>query len=466
MKRAIIIAILITISGALKAQEPIFGLSDRHLGKIEQTTEAKDKLRKFRKFYSKDSAKHAKAVRKYWRKKSDSLSRSFVKGGHYETLDSIKDVDLPGVIPSVNPLENTKKVGEGKIPIATNELGELNQKIGDTDTMHSAQSGLQAPDSTKLANRIMEESGLDRYQKELALLQNRDSLGMNTSEYVVSKTEQTLSDEIMSNDELGLLQERTEMEDQLEAFKSNSEKYQDEMSKYQNRAEIKSRGTEMLKQDAMKHLNKHRQKLSAARKKLSTLQNKYISIPNSNDMSTAVKRNSLKGKPLKERVYFGGNFNLNTFDPFSLDISPQLGYKINRRFVIGLGGTYRKTFADSISSSPPIPAESHGYNMFSYYDIPGIIGKGFFVSGEFERMTREQILQQNNNPNESPGKEVRWISVLMLGAGKRISIGRMVDMNLLMMYNFLHDPDNPIYPRPWVLKVGFQLSELAVLKKK
>jgi hypothetical protein len=34
------------------------------------------------------------------------------------------------------------------------------------------------------------------------------------------------------------------------------------------------------------------------------------------------------------------------------------------------------------------------------------------------------------------------------------------------MYNILHKNNDPIYPRPFVVKIGFQTSELAMLRRR
>jgi hypothetical protein len=59
-----------------------------------------------------------------------------------------------------------------------------------------------------------------------------------------------------------------------------------------------------------------------------------------------------------------------------------------------------------------------------------------------------------------------WSPAAFLGVGRKFAVHKKVDMTVVAMYNFLHKTGDPIYPRPFVVRFGFQLSEIAFLKKK
>jgi long-subunit fatty acid transport protein len=46
------------------------------------------------------------------------------------------------------------------------------------------------------------------------------------------------------------------------------------------------------------------------------------------------------GETLKSRLYVGGNFGLGFGTLTSIDVSPMIGYNINRHFSGGVGATY------------------------------------------------------------------------------------------------------------------------------
>ncbi|UII22648.1 hypothetical protein [Fulvivirga ligni] len=82
------------------AQKYDVKLSPSHLKKIERAKDARSKLDRYRKFYTKDSTSAAKKEGRYWRQKSDSLSKVYTQERlesnktlskiYYTDLDSVK----------------------------------------------------------------------------------------------------------------------------------------------------------------------------------------------------------------------------------------------------------------------------------------------------------------------------------------------------------------------------------------
>jgi hypothetical protein len=202
---------------------------------------------------------------------------------------------------------------------------------------------------------------------------------------------------------------------------------------------------EMLKERAqelaMDYLEDNPGILQAAQAKMSLLMKKFSVVPNSADLSTAVKRTSLKGKDLSERLVGALNFQLISIDPVSIDLRPMLGYRINSRWEAGVGGSYRKLFSDSIVQLAP---DVTGFNLFSSYDVLG----NFFAYGEYAQNSTGYALKD--------GEQLRdWSSALLVGAGKRIPIGRSLVMTLTGIYRVGQTGHDPVYPRPLSLRVGF-----------
>ena len=418
MKSTLTISLLVLIFSFSQAQDFDVNLSKKHLKKIENAKDARSKLQKYRKYYTKDSLKAAKRMRKYWRQKSDSL---------------------------------TKAMRKDKLEKATNSYA-LNLPKADSTTPDS----LKAIGLHKARNQLPGSGQVDEVQSRLKDITggadlNRDSLKSYAGRYAQDQAEH-LENRLAQSEELKPLVEQGKT---LESLQQTPAKYKQQYEQYADPGALKDQGKSLAENEAADFFAQHAEQLQAVQKKISRLQKKYRSVLNSNDLSTAVKRTSLKGRPFRERLFIGGNFNINTLDPLSLDLSPQVGYKFNTRFVVGIGGTYRKTFADTLRVSPAIPAETYGYKAFTSYDVI----KSFFAYAEYERMTRE-VASPNSDTNTT-----QWVDGLLLGVGRRFSIHPKVHMNMMVLYNFLHDSETAIYSRPWTLKFGFQLSEMALLKK-
>ncbi|ELR71939.1 hypothetical protein C900_02124 [Fulvivirga imtechensis AK7] len=420
-KTKILFAIsLILLPLTLFSQNFEVKLSDKQIQKVEKARDARTKLKRYKKYYSKDSLKQAKAARKYWRYKSDSLVKANrladeLPGGQH--IDALKGVSPDSSqVDSLQAIAQQKVEQELKAATGAAEVERMaGQKIGDLDN----------PDSLKSAAGHVAQEEAKQYGSKLE--------GM---------------------EELQAFQEERNA---LKEWQDAPDTYKNDVEKYSDVEEMRNTGREMAKEKAAEFFAAHSEKLQAAQKKLQRLQKKYIKLPNSNDMSTAVKRSSLKGRPLKERLYLGGNFIVNSIKPFSIDLTPQVGYKFNKKFIVGVGGTIRHTFgSDTIASVPAIPSNSYGYKGFTSYDI----AMGFFAYGEFERLSKKVAIAGSDQ------QETIWVNGLLAGAGKKFNVHALVNVNVLVLYNFLHDYQNAIYPRAWTLKFGFELSERAFLRRR
>lgn len=229
--------------------------------------------------------------------------------------------------------------------------------------------------------------------------------------------------------------------------------YQSQVAYLQDSAYLKDQARKKAEEIALNYLTGNPQIIQGVQRKMSLLMKKYSFLPNSNDLSSAVKNNSLKGRNFGERLVIGGNFQILNLKPFTIDLSPSLGYKLNRDFVLGIGGNYRQTFsADTI---PRLAPQVFGYKAFASHNV----WRNFFAYGKFDR----------NSPGVKTheGKASRvWKNAAFAGIGRKIAVHKKVEMTVLVVYNFLHRQHDPVYPRPLVIKVGFQTSEIAMLKKR
>jgi hypothetical protein len=194
--------------------------------------------------------------------------------------------------------------------------------------------------------------------------------------------------------------------------------------------------------------------LQAARTKVSGLMSKYREFTDSNDLTGAVKRTSLTGRTFKERIVFGGNFNVVSTDPISIDIAPIFGYRVNTGFVVGVGLNYRHTFGDSLKYKLYISPVIYSVRGFTNYNVY----KNFFVTAEYERAG----LKLKRSENQS----IRWTNNYLIGVGRKFLIHPKVYLVMTALYNLKGEGADPSYPRHFQLRIGLQNTDLALRRKR
>jgi hypothetical protein len=439
---------MLLVGTCVFAQVPSISLSQKHIHRLDKLKSPEKRLKKYKAYYTKDSIAYVKNLNKYWRIVSDSIGKSkaaanemMSKGGKFseEGMRRIKNSKAGKL--SNSQLRRLQKL-QGKIPNLTGKTNGITGKVTDVK-------------SDLLNNNVIEEG------QEL-----KDQAGQFTGKInQVGKYGDMTPDSLLNN---GVSKLSNVTENRLAAF-ANLQEYQKEMNRineikglqdqYKNQIEnvgdssaMKAKARQKAEEMALGYLEKNPKVVNAAEKTMAKLMKKYSFVPNSNDLSTAVKRTSLKGKTFRERLVIATNFQVLNINPFSIDLAPQLGYRFNSRLTLGLGGTYRQTFSDSL---PAVSPQVFGYKAFVSFDAI----KSFFVYGEFD----------NNSPgliiNEGIAKR-SWKAAAFIGAGRRFSIHKKLDMTVSALYDILHQSPDPIYPRPFIIRMGFQLSDVAMLKKK
>jgi len=238
------------------------------------------------------------------------------------------------------------------------------------------------------------------------------------------------------------VQELQNQQNPLEQNKSYVDNFRD-------KEYLKQLARNRSKNVATQQFAQHTSELKTAQDQMSLLKKKYASVPNSSDLSTATKLSSLKGKPFKERFFLGGTLQLLVGDPTSIDFSPLAGYKLNKRWSAGVGGTYRISFgSDKSKYTNHIDQGVYGYRVFSEY----LFFKGFFVHGEFESMNKKLENQLSDQPKRI------WVNGLMAGLGKEYRFAKKVKGNVMVLYNFLHSEDSP-YDKPFVIRFSFMMDK-------
>jgi hypothetical protein len=524
------------------AQNFKVNLSPKHLAKINEGKSAHEKLKKYRKFFSKDSAKQMKKLNKQLQRKYDSSTRVMLKEQKLTQL-----MEKKGIKPPIDTLEVLKQYAslirkdtsswdslrsKGLTEAESKALEALpaNQK-GELQTLHD-QYGLSkdelkkilAGDSTtkkeikaKLAT-LSKDKGMENLSqmKQVKELQSTYGFSINEAQGYLSgdstakkkikiqalqKAKEKslaslppgqrkqveafqkeygpyskeikqylffLKDSVDRSDTLKAMIAKNAKElatkfggseiAQVNAFdkkmaemKAMPDQYKKQVDQYKDPAKVK----EEAKQKAAEQLSQL-EAVKGVQNKMGLAKKKFSTLLNSNDLSTGIKEKSLKGRPLRERWVIGGNFNIANTSPLMIDLSPQFGYKINKKFQVGVSGIYRAKFVDSVRVSNAVPADVRGYSAFATYGLM----LNFFAYAEFER-TSSTVKQQSLDPKGS----VQWVNSALVGIGRQFRLHSKVNASVLLLWNPLHENGKSPYHDAFVIKTGFQLSDLALLKR-
>lgn len=231
------------------------------------------------------------------------------------------------------------------------------------------------------------------------------------------------------------------------------EDLKNQYASYTNLDSLQTRGKDFAVEKAMDYLDQNPAVLQGAQNHISKLMSKYREFTNASDLTTAVKHTSLKGRKFRERLVIGGHFNLASTKPLSIDFSPQLGYRFNTRFFLGIGMNYRTTFGDSIKNGYYVSPNNTSYKAMASYDII----RAFYGYAEWEKSG--MVTSQNDKSSRM------WRDNFFVAIGKKFLIHPKIYFTLTALYNLNNEAKNPVHPNRFQVRMGFQLSELATRAK-
>ncbi|PZR34329.1 MAG: hypothetical protein DI538_16760 [Azospira oryzae] len=497
------LVIFFFLIGLLTANSQSFKLSEKSIKKVEQTKDPLQRLNKYRKFYSKDSIKFLKKNDRYWQHKLDSihglmrvgitkienrkrnLARKIqdpvdkLSAGHLRAIEN--DYRFPSELESKYSKEQLTAIYATmryylsemakdtlhllKDEFATYSLAsvrnELEKKSGiSVSSLNNPVNGLKAKGNKMFNNKMVNSQTvndvkglgaearkhLDDYTK---YSQYGDMSVDSAKQLALKRAESEVQGKLMSS---GPFKDQQRQLTLLKDRKALEEQYKPQMTLLQDSAARKEMAKKKAEELASTYIENSPNVLKSAQRKMDVLMKKYSFVPNSNDLSTAVKRTSLKGKAFKERLVIATNFQLLSIDPVAIDFAPQVGFKFNTRFAAGIGAMYRQTFSDTMYVISPTV---FGYKGFVSYDLI----RSFFAYGEYAQNSPGILV------SEGVAKRT-WKPAAIVGVGRKFAVHKKVDMTITGLYNFLYKHPDPVYPRAFFVRVGFQLSDIAFLKKK
>ncbi|MBC6427302.1 MAG: hypothetical protein GDA51_12755 [Ekhidna sp.] len=383
-------------------------VSDNHLKKVEQTRYDREKLRRYKKYYRKDSIK---AVKKAWKNYRKENKDSLIQMRKWKELKTRKVEFIKGewdLKPAKEYLANTTLFDppEDAVDRALQELAGT----GDFESLQGIYELYGQYDSAYL----------DRFDK--------DSLKLDPK---------TLAD-------------RFDMKDRVKQYLPTEFKRETDLSiKDQMKYGELDRLGDLQKVDRSgvaaffskvdpKEFVRLPVTMKAAKKK-------YDVLPDLSKEEEGIKRNSLKGKSWKKRLFLNGNIAIQSTLPLILDFNVQLGYYWSRKLSGGVGLLYRERFKERDSASIVISGDSHGYSFFISYDVAKVL----FLYGEAQSVINEPLIGETKNKGT-------WQHAYLLGAGRRFNLSKRVILSTMLLYD-LNYKNNTLSRRSLMPRIGYSL---------
>lgn len=433
--------LMLLCSVVSRAQSFKVNISSKHESKIVRIKSGHKRCLRYYKYYRKDSIYNVKERQRMQEKFLDSIwqSSKLTKGR-----------------------EQGLKLELFRDSIFNSKFRKWNSLMGDRLTHDSTRDELRILALEKAKQYPGFQATLERYQlgndsltwddlaKQAPGLDTLSDLFNSSPDELSDAADKSIERYFSGESSFAKLSEGTQSLEQLNSLYTD---YKRQYEQYTDKESLKQQGKDKAAEKAIDYFADHERELGAAQKKVSKLLGKYREFTNSENLEDAVKHTSMKGKTFKEHLVLGGNFNVISTEPISIDVSPQVGYKITTKFFVALGMSYRLSFRDSIRNSKYVSPHNTSFELSTSYDLI----KSFYAYAEWKKSG----IKINSEP-----KTYRWMDNYFIGIGKRFLVHPKVYLTLTALYNLNNTDNNPAYPKRFQIRVGFQLSELATRKKK
>jgi hypothetical protein len=194
--------------------------------------------------------------------------------------------------------------------------------------------------------------------------------------------------------------------------------------------------------------------IQQAQGELNKLKDKVLKAGgNSGDMEIPdFKPNQQKTKTFLQRIEFGSNLQTTKnsgYLPAGLNIGLSVGYKLNNRSVIGIGGSYKM----GINTSQGLNLSHQAVGVRSFLDWK--VKKQFFITAGYEMNYNTQFknIEQLKQYNA-------WQPLMLAGLTKKINVKTkwFKGTTLQLLYDFLYLKAVPVRQSPVVFRVGYNVK--------
>lgn len=410
LERLVLVLCFVFSSNYLMAQINLdINVSDKHLKKVEKLDNARTKLNRYKKYYSKDSVKAAK---KEWKAYKKQYKDSLQQVGRWKELKAHKEEFM---------------MGEWDFPAYKGYTIDTTLFTPPQDSLEWAVQMLAKEGSFGEIQDIYESYG----QYDSAFLEQFTQL--ETSE----ETLEGLAERFEAKERVSqYLPEELRQESDFSIAEQMKYGELDEFGQLQ---QIDRSGV----RDFFENINP--EEFAKSQVEMQASKEKYAVLPDLSKEEEGIKRNSLQGTPLKKRIFLNGNVTVQSTDPIVLEGNIQLGYQWTKKLSTGVGLTYREQINDR-DSLTDLTGDAHGWNAFVNYDI----AKGFFAYSEVQQVINQPIFGES-----SEVKSVQY--AYLIGLGRSFSLGKHVKLSVLMLYDLNHK-NNELNRSPLVPRIGYSLS--------
>jgi hypothetical protein len=389
-----------------------------------------------------------------YQKKINSMSTKFMEknkdflNGHEKELTGKMNVHAPPVSKEFPDLNfGNSKVGSSakgssnatpgnNLPSTNSPLNLSRLNIAEVKDVQKEAAEIKTlkTQETQEVKKIKQEKAA--YQKQLKQFK-KDSITNG------KQAEKWTEDQIQGRKEVKALKDK-----QLEIDKQNQlrQQYLDKVAQYQNPKKIEALAEQDLAKVANNDLLKNEKAVQSAQMEMMKAKKKYGEFQSMKKLPMRAL-NPMSQLSLRERLYPGIFFQATNGKFFSLDLAPQIHYKVTTRFDVGLGFIYRINY-DFKKSTLVQNNNMYGFKVFSNFKIY----KTFYFRAEGER-----IFKQDPSTSGSDLIYQRWTNTLLGGIGKEFLVSKKVQANTLVLYNALQNYDNP-YASKVVFRIGFSFS--------
>jgi hypothetical protein len=189
-----------------------------------------------------------------------------------------------------------------------------------------------------------------------------------------------------------------------------------------------------------------RQQVNAAQGELNTLKSKLNKVKkaSSNDEEMPKGYNSQKSKSFLKRLTYETNCQTQKIETTMADVSLTVGYKINDRSIISIGGAARVGLGKDWNN---IRFTNEGFGLKSVLDWK--VKHGIWMMGSYETNYYNRFSESQYNGNIDP-----WQANILLGLMKKIQINSKKTSTVRLAYNLMYKQNN-FLTQPVVFKVGY-----------
>ena len=189
------------------------------------------------------------------------------------------------------------------------------------------------------------------------------------------------------------------------------------------------------------------EKIAEANTQLASYKNKF------NQLSDFPKINEEAGNPFKEvplryRLVYSGNMNVNRGNPSSLDINFNVAYRLFPKWSLGGGGVYRINLGSAIDD---IDLRSLGLGYRGFIDFE--MFQSWFLEGAYEGYIGDKDGDIQNTSLELVDNN--QYHTVLIGLGYRYQISEKKLKGRLMLFYDLLDNENSQYNNPLQIRMGF-----------